>query len=112
MGSEMCIRDRQCGTQIRGHDGQIVDLRLERDEDSGVCTRTAGSWCNYAGKYVERSYTVPDHETAALKRIDDTCKRIGIHYYIQDDPRGETLYIAAKPIHSNTYSTTAMALYE
>jgi len=43
-----------------------------------------------------RSYTarVNDLETGALRRVAEVCKRNGLDFYHQGDPRGCSLYIA------------------
>jgi hypothetical protein len=47
---------------------------------------------------------IADKEKGALKRIDAICKRLGIYYYHQTDPRGCALYVSPEPIQDNDYS--------
>ncbi len=49
---------------------------------------------------------VPDREKGAEKSIMKICTRLGLHYYLQTDPRGGTLYMDNKPIPDNNYSRT------
>tara|TARA_R110000822_G_scaffold310554_1_gene444021 strand:- start:3045 stop:3479 length:435 start_codon:yes stop_codon:yes gene_type:complete len=64
------------------------------------------SWCTVrdddTGKtYVEhhplkgKSYRTPtpDQETAALVRVADVCKAVGLVFHHQTDPRGEAVYV-------------------
>ena len=37
-------------------------------------------------------------------KIDKLCKLNGLHFYLQTDPRGGTLYLADEPIPKNDYN--------
>lgn len=76
-----------------------------------------GSWCiirDPAGKpwrevssHVggkNRLYPIRDMETGALRRIDRICKLNGLHFYVQTDPRGGTLYLSREPITESDYN--------
>lgn len=60
-------------------------------------------YCSHAGG---RNVLTPirDMEAGALKRIESICKRNGMHYYVQTDPRGGTLYLSREPISESDYS--------
>lgn len=73
---------------------------VQRDENTGkpygINRMIAGS--------VERRFQVADREAGALRRIADVCKRNGLHYYHQTDPRGCSLYVSNEPLPDNNYS--------
>jgi len=52
-----------------------------------------------------RRYATPDREAGALKRLAAICKRHGIHYYHQTDPRGCALYLSREPMTDENYSS-------
>lgn len=54
--------------------------------------------------FLQRKHQIPDLETGARKRIHDTCARLGLHYYIQTDPRGLSLYIHTEPLPDDNYT--------
>ena len=41
-----------------------------------------------------RMSPINDMERGAIRRVASICKRNGLHYYIQTDPRGGTLYLS------------------
>ena len=47
---------------------------------------------------------LPDREKGALKRVAAICKRLGLHFYHQTDPRGWPLYIDKEPLPDNNYN--------
>lgn len=53
------------------------------------------------------SYPTPDHEKAAEKKIKAICERLSLHYYLQTDPRGGTLYISREPLTQQNYTQGA-----
>ena len=50
---------------------------------------------------------IPDREKGARARIESTCKALGLHYYIQTDPRGAALWISRAPISADRYTDAA-----
>ena len=48
---------------------------------------------------------IRDMEAGATRRIASICKRNDLHFYIQTDPRGGTLYLSREPIAENGYMT-------
>jgi hypothetical protein len=46
----------------------------------------------------------PDREAGAERTIKKTCDELGLHYYLQTDPRGGTLYVDNKPIAQDNYN--------
>ena len=47
---------------------------------------------------------IPDRERGALRRIAEVCKRNGLHFYHQGDPRGCALYVSNEPLPDNNYT--------
>lgn len=69
---------------------------------------------NDDGKAFQRGFRmrrVPNLKTGALRRIAEVCKRKGLHYFHQTDPRGCALYVAAEPLTDCDYSTRGVAIY-
>ena len=93
----------ECGTDA-GH--------IERDGDNGEGAPKfvpAGRWVG--GRYIDPTpYRIPDRERGALARIAATCKEMGLHYYIQGDPRGCSLYVSPDPLTDRDY-TRGVAVY-
>jgi hypothetical protein len=73
---------------------------ITRDE-SGKPFREISS--HMGGK--NRMEPIRDMEAGARRRIDAICKRNGLHYYIQGDCRGGTLYLSRQPIPENSYTS-------
>ena len=76
---------------------------IQRDEKTGKPFYYRES--RYVSANDPRCFSpAPDREAGAIKRIAEVCKRLGLHYYIQGDPRGGTLYVDNKPIPDNNYN--------
>lgn len=57
------------------------------------------------GKWFYRGTTpIPDREKGARKRIAERCNRLNLHYYIQTDPRGWSLYLSREPLTDSNYT--------
>lgn len=76
-----------------------------------------GSWCitrddkgkpfrEFCSNAGGRNVMTPirDMEAGALRRIESICKRNSLHYYVQTDPRGGTLYLSREPITESDYN--------
>lgn len=50
-------------------------------------------------------------ERAVLQWLNDYEYQGTLYHYHQSDPRGCALYISTKPIESNNYNTSALAIY-
>lgn len=88
--------ERECG------DGS--DWHVERDGE-GL------TWSVYHGNSFginERRHRCPDLEAGALRRVDALCKRLGLHYYHQTDPRGCLLYVSREPLNDQNYSSAGV----
>lgn len=59
---------------------------------------------NYYGRGTTRRTPIPDMEKGARKRISERCERLGLHFYIQTDPRGWALYLSRNPINDTNYT--------
>ena len=70
---------------------------IQRDEEDGLPYQYSGVTHKRLGKCADR-------EKGAIKAIALICKRLGLHYYLQTDPRGGTLYVDTKEIPDNNYS--------
>lgn len=70
---------------------------IQRDEKTGL-----PYWYNSITGCLWRR--APDREKGAMKTIDTICKRLGLHYYLQTDPRGGTLYVSKEPIDQGDYT--------
>ena len=64
---------------------------LVRDEITNIPYHDYQSHYNRYYSYVDR---VNDLETGALRRVAEVCKRNGLEYFHQQDPRGCSLYIS------------------
>jgi len=88
---------RKAAITLRGWYEHECNGAIQRDEETG-----GAYWYNTnTGK---RAYKAPDRERGAVKRIDAICKRLGLNYYLQTDPRGGTLYVDVQPIPDNNYN--------
>jgi hypothetical protein len=77
---------------------------IERDDNTGK-----PYMCVYGLDGVSR-YAIPDREAGALRRVAKLCKRLGLHYYHQGDPRGCALYVSRNPLTDTNYNTQGTAV--
>lgn len=77
---------------------------IERDEKTDLPYMVTYP---HTGK--SRRQRIPDRERGALRRVADLCKRLGLHYFHQTDPRGCALHVAAEPLTDSNYSTRGVA---
>lgn len=82
-----------------GDGNEYGSWAIERDETTGKPYK-----CIYPHKGENRRYPVADMERGALKRVAELCKRLGLHFYHQTDPRGAALYVSDKPISDMNYT--------
>ena len=73
---------------------------IQRDETTGIPYR------HYCGDSPRepRPYRIADREAGALRRIAEVCKRNGLHYFHQTDPRGCSLYVSNEPLTNTEYT--------
>jgi len=79
----------ECGWSTGGMNGG--SFALVRDED-GDNKPYIEFHPNVGMKTIWRK--IPDREAGALRRVADVCRRNGLDYYHQGDPRGCALYIS------------------
>ena len=87
-----------------GNGNDYASWAIERDETTGkpfMVTRP------HSGK--TRRHAIPDREAGALRRVAELCKRLGLHFYHQGDPRGCALYVSAEPLTYQNYSSRGVA---
>lgn len=51
---------------------------------------------------------IPDREASAIRRVADVCARNGLHYFVQTDPRGCSLYVAGEVLTDVNYSSAGV----
>ena len=69
---------------------------IERDETTGKVFANSMAYINGYSKK-NHTYSIPDKETGALKRLDKIMSKYpDLWYYNQTDPRGCALYIGKK----------------
>lgn len=68
---------------------------IQRDE--------AGKPWRYYGSEHQHKCPTADREAGALRRVEHICKRAGVHFYHQQDPRGCALYVSADPLTDQNY---------
>lgn len=80
--------------ELESGDGNAVaSWAIERDETTGKPYR-----CIYRHDGSMRRYPTPDRERGALRTVAEVCRRNGLHFYHQGDPRGCALYVSAQPL--------------
>lgn len=87
--------ERECGDSTASGNSYCI----ERDEET--CKPYMAVYPCSGKSY---RYAIRDMERAAERRIADICKRNGLHWYLQTDCRGGTLYLSREPITEQTYS--------
>ena len=83
-----------------GNSGLYASYAIERDETTGKPFRVTYP---HNGDAVRR-VAIADREAGALKRIAEVCRRNGLYFYHQTDPRGVALYVAREPLNDQNYS--------
>lgn len=85
----------ECGVDAGRGGIQVV----ERDNDTGKPVVTV----HWNDGHITR-YSTPDREAGAIRRLKALCNSLGLHYYVQGDPRGCALYIDSAPLSDNAYT--------
>ena len=82
-----------------GNGNDYASWCIERDE-------TTGKPYMYTSPHTgePRREPIPDREAGALRRVAAVCKRHGLYFYHQGDPRGCALYVSDKPINGGNYT--------
>jgi hypothetical protein len=92
--------ERECGDS-----NNYASWAVERDPDTDIPYLVTHP---YNGK--ARKARILDREKGARKRIDERCKRLNLHYYIQTDCRGLALYLSREPLTSSDYSSKGIGV--
>lgn len=90
----------ECGD---GNDYQ--SWAIERDEGSGVPYMV---YHPHNGTPTRR-HKIADREAGALKRVAEICRRLGLHFFHQTDPRGVALYVSKDRMTDCDYSSKGVA---
>jgi len=72
---------------------------IERDEETGKAYR-----CTCPNHGEPRREPIADREAGAVARVSEVCERLGLHYYLQTDPRGCALYVGRDELTPSNYS--------
>lgn len=83
----------ECGAD----NGRGSTVIVERDDEGNPYTVVHSGVRTYR-------YRRPDHEKGAIHRVADVCAALGLHYYVQGDPRGCALYVSNEPLTDQNYS--------
>lgn len=87
------------GEQECGDGNSYASWAIERDEKTGK-----PYMCVYPHKEGHpRRTVIADRESGALNRVAALCKKVGLHYYHQTDPRGCALYVSRDMLDSQNY---------
>ena len=86
--------ERECGDS-----NDYCSWSIERDPETDIPYLVT-----YPHNGKERRRRIPDREKGARKRIEERCKRSNLHYYIQTDPRGWSLYLSREPLTETNYT--------
>jgi hypothetical protein len=101
---------RAAATLARWHELECGDgnayasWAVERDEETGAPYR-----CVYYHDGRTTRTKTPDRAAGAERRVKAVCESLGLHYYIQGDPRGCSLYVSTEPLDCQNYSTVGVA---
>lgn len=82
-----------------GDGNDYASWAIERDEQTAVPYMVTYP---HAGE--SRRRRIADREKGALARIAEVCKRNGLSFYHQGDPRGCALYVSREPIRDHDYT--------
>jgi hypothetical protein len=85
-----------------GDSSDYASYSIERDEQTGIPYR-----CIYPRREGAKAIRqrIADKEMAAIKRVAEVCKRLGINFYVQTDPRGCSLYVGRAQLTDSNYSS-------
>ena len=86
--------EQECGDA-----NEYASWGIERDESTSI-----PYMCRYGNNGKDNRWRVPDREAGALRRVAEVCKRNGLHFYHQTDPRGCSLYVDREPLPENNYT--------
>ena len=87
-----------------GDSNDYASWAIERDEETGKPYRSVHP---HNAAYPPFRVWVSDREKGARARIAKVCAALGLHYYIQGDPRGAALWISRTRIDADRYTDAA-----
>ena len=87
-----------------GDSNDYASWAIERDDETGRPYRVVHP---YSPAHPSFKVWIPDREKGARARIAKVCAALGLHYYIQGDPRGAALWISRTPIDADRYTDAA-----
>lgn len=83
-----------------------VTLRKYYEYSCNGCTREKlpfESWQDYDLQREKQMQWIEMRTDKIESLIDRNCKRLGLHYFLQGDPRGACLYVSNTPIDQQSY---------
>ena len=87
---------------------RVEGLRLLAERGEKLRRRYLNS-CNHA-------WALTDHYEAGTEELEDAVRglasRLGLHVFLQTDPRGSVVYVSPNMIPPNGYSSHAVAIYQ
>ncbi len=92
--------ERECGDS-----NNYASWAVERDPDTDIPYLVT-----YPHNGKERRRRIPDREKGARGRIDERCKLLNLHYYIQTDCRGLALYLSREKIDGQNYNSVGFGV--
>lgn len=91
-----------------------ITLRRMYECECNGCTREKlprETWQQYdAARLIQMEWVEKRIETLE-KRIAKNCNTLGLHYYLQGDPRGCSVYVSKSEIPRDDYSRNATGVY-
>ena len=89
------------GFYVSGNERLLDSLRLLGERAANLRRRYLNS-CNHV-------WATTDHYSSGTEELEDACRglaaRMGLHVYIQGDPRGPAVFVSREPIPENAYSS-------
>lgn len=76
---------------------------IERDDSTDI-----PYMCTYWHSGRTTRNRIADREAGALRRVAALCKRLGLYFYQQTDPRGAALYVSKEPLTHSNYSSVGV----
>jgi hypothetical protein len=88
-----------------GNGNNYGSWAIERDENGeGAPFMVHHHYRHGNGKDWTSRIKIADREAGALRRVAEICKRHGLHFYHQTDPRGCALYVSNEPLPDHNYT--------
>jgi hypothetical protein len=93
--------EQECGDST-----DYASYSIERDEQTGIPYR-----CIYPHREGAKTIRqrIADKEAGAIKRVSEVCKRLGLSFFVQTDPRGCALYVSNEALTDSNYSSRGIS---